>query len=272
MIYSHAAVALLERANTELVCVDAGSAGGLHPRMQAIRRRAQLIGLDADAEECARLNAAAGPAERQVHAAVGRPGEEVVLELHRKRQTSSCFETDLRRVAKYEDAGRYGADGQVRMTTRGLNEICVAEGIPRVDFLKVDVEGLELAVLEGFSGECLAAEMEANFHPFLERNYGLLDTPQASARYLALLCVYGYAPEALMAVEALSESHVMPQDESSVVAELIQRHSGRSGPVGPRLPIRRLLALVEQLVRLTLAIGSGLWMNRFYQADGPLGN
>ena len=123
-MYSAAALALLDKASTEFVCVDAGSVGGVHARMRAIRARAQLIGLDANLDECNRLNRAAGPSERHVHAAVGCPGEQVVLELHRKRQTSSCFETDLGRVSRYQDAERYAAEGQVQMTTRGLDDIC----------------------------------------------------------------------------------------------------------------------------------------------------
>ena len=45
-MYSAAALALLDKASTEFVCVDAGSVGGVHARMRAIRARAQLIGLD----------------------------------------------------------------------------------------------------------------------------------------------------------------------------------------------------------------------------------
>ena len=329
-MYSAAALALLERASTELVCVDAGSAGGVHPRMNAIRGRARLIGLDADHDECARLNAAAGPGERHLHAAVGRHGEHVVLELHKKRQTSSCFETDVRRVSRFRDPGRYGADGDLPMSTRSLDDICAVEDIPRIDFLKVDVEGLELAVLEGFSGPLLAAEVEVSFHPFrknaplfdeimkhmrdrgfmlldlrrtywtptsvtavhnhrgkgllmfgdalflvdpfLERNHALLGTPDARARYLALLCLYGYAPEALMAVDVLTESGVMPREEGTTASRLIERHSSRSLPAGPWLPVRRLMVLVERLVKWPTAVRSGLALTDFYQGDGPLGN
>ena len=189
---------------------------------------------------------------------------------------------------------------------------------------------MELAVLEGFSGAFLAAEIEVNFHPFrrnvplfdqimshmcergfmlldlrrtywtpttvtslrshrgkgvlmigdalflldpfLERNHAVLDAAEARARYLALLCVYGYAPEALMAIDVLTASGVMPRGESAQAAGLIERHCSRPVPVGPRLPIRRFLALVERLMRLPFAVRSGLSMNRFYQADGPLGN
>lgn len=328
-MYSSTALALLERAAAELVCVDAGSAGGVHARMQAVRARAQLIGLDADPEECARLSAAAGRSERHIHAAVGRQGEQVVLELHKKRQTSSSFETDMRRVSCFLDPGRFGADGQLRMTTRSLDDICAAERITRIDFLKVDVEGMELAVLAGFSGPLLAAEVEVTFHPFrqnvplfdqimkhmrerrfvllglrrtfwtptrvtavrnhrgkgflmvgdalflvdsfLERNHSIRGTLDARARYLAVMCLYGYAPEALIVVDASTASGVMPKDESGETARVIERHSSKPLPAGPRLPLRRALAFVERWVKLPIAVRS-LAVTQFYQGDGPLGN
>ena len=67
-MYTSTALVLLERAATDLVCVDAGSAGGVHPRMDAVRGQARLVGIDADPDEVARLNAAAGPGERHIHA------------------------------------------------------------------------------------------------------------------------------------------------------------------------------------------------------------
>ncbi|MDE0829784.1 MAG: hypothetical protein OSB03_11350 [Vicinamibacterales bacterium] len=135
-MYTSTALALLERAAADLVCVDAGSAGGVHPRMDAVRGQARLVGIDADPDEVARLNAAAGPGERHIHAAVGRPDEEVVLQRHKKRQTSSCFETEVERVSRFHDPGRYWADGELAMKTRSLDDICAAEGIPRIGFLK----------------------------------------------------------------------------------------------------------------------------------------
>ena len=48
-------LALLEEASSRLVCVDVGSAGGFHPRLNSVRSRADLIGFEVDPEEYDRL-------------------------------------------------------------------------------------------------------------------------------------------------------------------------------------------------------------------------
>lgn len=165
-MYAEVARALLEYGQTRPVCIDVGSAGGFHPRLESIRSSIDIIGFDADPEECARLNAVARHGERHINAAIGRDDEEVVLELHIKRKTSSCYKTDLGRIGYFDDAQRYSPDGEITFKTRSLDNVCSSEGISRIDYIKADVEGHELAVLEGYTGQFLLAEVEVTFHPF----------------------------------------------------------------------------------------------------------
>ena len=104
--------------------------------------------------------------ERHINAAIGRENEKVVLELHKKRKTSSCYATDMDRVRQFQDAERFTPEGEIEFTTRTLDSVCAAENIARIDYLKVDVEGHELAVLEGCAKTFLLAEIEISFHPF----------------------------------------------------------------------------------------------------------
>ena len=287
-MYVSAARALLETANSRVICLDIGSAGGFHPRLEAIRGCADLFGAEADPDECERLNACARPGERHINIAVGRDGERVTLELHRKRKTSSCYPTDPDRVRCFAEVDRLTPEGQVTFITRSLDAVCEAEGIARIDYLKVDVEGHELAVLEGYSGPLLVAEIEVNFYPFrigvptfdivmrymrergftlmdlrrtfwsplsarkirnygakgvlihgdalfvldpfLPSNYPALKTREARNRYLALLCLYGYAAEALAVLDVFKVA--------GLVALLIDGHDGlalRPGQGPPNL-------------------------------------
>lgn len=165
-MYISIAKNLLRSASTRPVCIDVGSAGGFSPRLAAIRSDVDIIGFDADQDECARLNAANGHSERHINAAIGRENEKVVLELHKKRKTSSCYRTDMDRVSYFHDSGRFTPDGEISFTTDSLDAVCNRENIPRVDYIKVDVEGHELAVLEGLTKTFLLAEIEIYFHPF----------------------------------------------------------------------------------------------------------
>ncbi|MCX5829726.1 MAG: FkbM family methyltransferase [Deltaproteobacteria bacterium] len=173
-MYAETALTLLKEDNTRPVCVDVGSAGGVTHRLNAIRSQIRVISIEADPEECVRMNASARDGERHINAAVGRENENVVLELHKKRRTSSCFETDLTKVSHFFDAERYSKEGEAPFMTRSLDSICSSEKIDRIDYLKIDVEGLELAVLQGYTGSLLFAEIEVNFYPF-RRNIPLFD-------------------------------------------------------------------------------------------------
>ncbi len=165
-MFSRIALDLLRYAQTRPVCIDVGSAGGFHPRLAAIESEVDIIGFDADPEECARLNAAAKPGSRHINYAIGRENEKVTLELHKKAKTSSLYKTDRDRVSHYYDAERFMPVGEISFTTRSLDSVAASERIGRIDYLKVDVEGHELAVLEGCAQPFLFAEIEVYFHPF----------------------------------------------------------------------------------------------------------
>lgn len=326
-MYASTALAILRDAGTRLKCIDVGSAGGFHPRIEAVQSQADIIGIDADPEECARLNAAAKSWERYINAAVGREGETVELELHKKRKTSSCYKTDMERVRHFNDADRFTEEGTIFFTTRSLDSICQSEKIDRIDYLKIDVEGLELAVLGGYSGKFLLAEMEVSFHPFrkdiplfdeimkhmrergfflldlrrtfwspmrqkdlrnyaakgvlmfgdalfaldpfIEDNHALLSTAAVRARYIALLCLYGYAAEALMMIDVLTDIKLMPANEAKRLENIIRRGGARH-KFKPRLG--RLLLFLEKWVQFPVSVKSGLFMSNYCQGDGDLGN
>jgi FkbM family methyltransferase len=328
-MFYRTAVELLKHASTRLICADVGSAAGVHPRFFEVRDRIDMIGFDADEDECRRLQAQARSGDRFVHAAIGRDGEDVVVELHKKRQTSSIYPTDMERVGRFPDADRFTSQKTVRLKTVSLDAVCKAEKITGFDYLKVDTEGHELAILEGYHGPLMMAEIEVNFHPFRKglplfdqvmslmrsrgflvadlrrtfwspertrdfNHYGakgflifgdalfLLDpfarethqylsTPGLRAKYLALLCVYGYAAEALMVLDILADKKLAPQGEIGQCRKIILAHSQQNW----RLEIGglgRVMLLVEKLVRLPFSARAGLRVGRAAQSDREVGN
>jgi len=326
-MYISIAKELLKSAHTRSVCIDVGSAGGFHPRLESIRSNMDVIGFEADSEECARLNAVAKHGDRHINAAIGRDNEKVVLEFHNKRKTSSCYKTDMNRVRYFHDAGRFTPDGEISFTTRSLDTVCASEGISRIDYVKIDVEGHELAVLEGYTGAFLLAEIEVYFHPFrkgacffdqimhhmrergfilldlrrsywspnrvneirnygakglpmfgdalfvldpfLETNYPVLSTMDARARYLSLLSLYGYTAEALMVIDVLKDKKMMPFNEAETFENIIKKGSIRRKF---KLRLGRLMLFIEKWIQLPVSVRSGLFLSKYYQSDGELGN
>src|SRR2546428_274315 len=143
-MYLPAARALLAHAGAEVVCVDVGAAGGLHPRISGLAPHARFLAFEPDHEEWTRLSASATAAETFVNAAVGRSGERLTLNLHRRRNTSWVYETDNRRVSHFDAASRWETEEIDAFETRSLDEVCGEHGIAAIDYLKVDCEGHEL--------------------------------------------------------------------------------------------------------------------------------
>jgi FkbM family methyltransferase len=322
------ALAVLEEADTDLVCVDVGSAAGFHPRFREVKSRARLIGFEPDPDECSRLTRTAEPGERYINAALGRSGEQVSFHLHRKRNTSSVYDTDRVRLSHFDDATRLDVERVQLLRTRSLDEVGRSEGILPIDYLKVDVEGHELSVLEGYSGRLLMAEIEVTFHPFrigvplfdevmrhmrqrglflldlrrtywspgerreirnhptkgmlmfgdalfaldphLEMNGHWLDTTSDRAKYLALLCLYGYPAEALMCLDVFRASRQVDDGELERIRASITRFARSRKWAQPR--VARLLLLLERWFSLPIAVSEGLFLNDGAQTDGELGN
>lgn len=70
------------------------------------------------------------------------------LKVNRSAATNSLLPSD-ERAAHYWGGGLLDTEGEVEVVTRTLDEFCAAQGIGRVDVLKLDVQGAEYAVLEG---------------------------------------------------------------------------------------------------------------------------
>ena len=325
-IYTIVAKEILRTARTKPVCIDVGSAGGFHHRLEAVRSEIEIIGFDADPGECEKLNARVAEGERHINAAIGRDNEKITLELHKKRKTSSCYKTDTGRIRYFADAARLDPDGEISFTTRSLDSVCASEHISRIDYIKVDVEGHELAVLEGCGKQYLMAEVEVGYHPFrqgacsfdqimkhmrergyilldlrrtywspscagllrnygakgflifgdalfcldpfLESNHAALASVDARARYLALLCLYGYTAETLMVIDLLQDKRVMPSREADKLKTIIMGSAARK----VKLRLGRLLLMLERWFQFPVAVRSGFFLGEHAQGDGELGN
>jgi FkbM family methyltransferase len=327
-MFVSAAIALLDDAKTRLACADIGSAGGFIPRLQAIRSHADMIGFDADPEETERLNRRAVKGERHINAAIGLDDSRLTLELHKKRMTSSLYPTNMDYVRHFDGVERLAMEKTIPFATKSLDSVCRAEHIDRLDFIKIDVEGHELAVLQGYTAPLLVAEVETSFYPFrkgvplfdqvmghmLKRGFILLDLrrnfwsptasaqlpkydnkgtliwadalfildpfstesrailkdSQARARYLALLCLYGYAAESLAIISAWVAGGLMPDAEGTRSAELIRSHC----PSRSRIPLRlaRVMFFLERFFRFPFSIRGGLFSSDFAQSDREVGN
>jgi FkbM family methyltransferase len=148
-------------AHETLRVLDCGaSGGGEAARWGFLGRKAEIHAFEADAGECARLQAeaeAAGTNCRYHPLFLGRSEKGRTLNIGEHQFSSSFLEPNLKLLdrIKYPYEGqilRGGVSSRVARTitvdTTSLDDWATNAGISEVDFVKIDIEGLELELME----------------------------------------------------------------------------------------------------------------------------
>jgi len=136
-----------------LPCVDVGARRGVIEDLLPLAFAVDAWGVEPDAEECARLNQlATGGGHpwrslRYVPIALGRAGRRP-LWLYRNRECSSLLEADVRRARVFGRGGYFELDGSTEVETVPLDVAAGAHGFADAVFMKLDVQGAELEILE----------------------------------------------------------------------------------------------------------------------------
>jgi FkbM family methyltransferase len=166
------AVTRLQRIFTEdsrLIYVDCGARKGKLPRPFRALKTAQYIGVEADADECARLNAEARPRHRYIQAFLGRSAETRMFRMTRNPACASLLEPNHEFLAQFREiAEGFQVERHSSVQTVALDECLAANGVDRADFLELDVQGGELEVLTGADrtlNATLGIETEVEFAP-----------------------------------------------------------------------------------------------------------
>ena len=163
------------------VIIDCGARGGGEGFKWAfLGPRAQLHGFDPDAGECTRLNNQArgwGQAHTYHPLCLGKPGHpQRTLHVTRQHDSSSLYRPAEPRLKRYKQS----LDGKVMISTfdnleamktfqvetTTLDEWAGREKIGVVDYVKLDVQGAELDILQGSTTllpQVLGLEVEVEF-------------------------------------------------------------------------------------------------------------
>jgi len=173
-----------------LTLVDIGARGGVQPNWKAARAHLKLVGFEPDPVEHARLAARADPRHAvYINAAVGNAAAELDLNIGREGGTSSLLEPDMDFLRRFPRPERYEIVRKVKIATDRLDVLLPRHGIGRADFIKIDAQGAELAILEGaretLQSSVFGVEVEVLFAPVYRGHspFGAVD---------ALLCGLGF--------------------------------------------------------------------------------
>jgi FkbM family methyltransferase len=157
-----------------LVVVDVGARWGFADIWAPLGDRCLCIGFEPDAAECERLETLLGEAgarHRFVPRALAAQTGTATLHLTRDRACSSIYPPSPTAVGRHVGLGIMEPDGAQIIETTTLDDWCAAEGVQRVDVLKIDTQGSELGVLQGAEatlGAVRAVEVEVQFNELYE--------------------------------------------------------------------------------------------------------
>jgi FkbM family methyltransferase len=139
-------------ARRPLTLVDVGARGGLQPNWKAARRHLRMVGFEPATAEHARLASLAdGNRTVYINAAVAETAGQVVLNAARDGGTSSTLAPNMSFLRRFPRAERFETVEQVSVAADTLDRLLAEHSVHDADFLKLDTQGAELAILRGGS-------------------------------------------------------------------------------------------------------------------------
>ena len=150
------------------ICLlDIGAAGGIEPRWEAFQHHVDYIGFEPDERSRRDLE---GLIEKKTrshfifpHAIWNREGE-IDFHLCKKPKVSSVFVANRDLVDKFHDSERFDVTQKLTVETTTIDATVHQD----VDFIKMDIQGGELAALQGAESVLdgtLGLELEVEFLP-----------------------------------------------------------------------------------------------------------
>lgn len=139
---------ILSSNEERFVMMDIGARDGILPQWKPMGNLARVVGFDPDEEECKRLNAANKDMEFLPFALHSSPGERTfyLTELEYCHGFAPC---DAKYFGRFPNAINNAVREEITLYADSLDNIVSKASFDHVDFIKIDTEGTELAILQG---------------------------------------------------------------------------------------------------------------------------
>lgn len=137
-------------AEQPLVVADIGARRGFEPHWTVYGDQARLIGFEADAEECERLNQQVGGSGNHffptaLHQSQGKRPFYITA----RPSSSGFYPANMRFVQRLSDEANLSVIKTIEMDTIDFDSFASKNSIGTIDFIKLDTEGCELDILRG---------------------------------------------------------------------------------------------------------------------------
>jgi FkbM family methyltransferase len=156
---------------TPLVIIDVGARAGIDDALAALASHAQIYGFEADVEECTRLNESADPTVEYVPVALWSASGQQPFHVTEDPMCSSVYPPIEELAAERPRLAHLHTRKRTMIAVRTIDDWTQTHGIDRLDYVKLDAQGAELAILRGavrmLSG-VRAVKVEVQFSPQYE--------------------------------------------------------------------------------------------------------
>ena len=168
---------LLRLATTvKLTALDIGARGGVNKDLLPLAAGVDFYGFEPDPDECLLLNASPDKTPwrslRYIPTALAESDRSIRLNLYRQRGCSSALRARQDVGELFSRGDYYIHDGAVELSAKTLDSIVAEYPIESPSFMKIDVQGMEVEVLQGARrtlSECLVGiRTEVSFFPIYD--------------------------------------------------------------------------------------------------------
>ena len=134
-----------------LTLIDVGASGGISPHWLQHSRHLRIIGFEPDARAFEKLRSEQGHSTKYLNLGLHSSKGQVNFYLTRKQEGSSCFEPNRAMLERFHKPERFDIVENITIQCDTLDEALREEGLTDIDFIKLDTQGSELAILQGAS-------------------------------------------------------------------------------------------------------------------------
>jgi len=152
--------------NNPLWIADIGASGGINKRWSRITDHYRAILFEPDPREYKQLKDIANSNLIVLNSALSNSTSEMHLNLCKRQEVSSFYTPNFNFLKNYPDHQRFEIVEQILLPVDTLNNQLKRNSIEEIDFIKIDVQGHELPILEGsdeFLQNLIGIEVEVEF-------------------------------------------------------------------------------------------------------------
>ena len=157
--------------NNNLIIVDIGASGGIHPRWKNLTPHFIGILFEPDSREYYTLKENSESNLIVLNSALSDSRKEVEFNLCKKQTVSSVYKPNFNFLDKFTNSERFKVEKNIKLNADTLGNQLKINNINEVDFIKIDTQGYELPILRGYANNfdsVIGLEIEVEFEPMYE--------------------------------------------------------------------------------------------------------